>query len=688
MKPETKLIKKQELYKEMDKWLEGHNNIFPKSYICEKGKRLKQNEMTEEQIYGVKLARRWETYFKEDLLMFAEYMNAEIDDIPEQYRRIIMALKLEEVKLSKKEDKNQIKIQRREKRKITRAITWFRENRGKAPKIQKSPIKTPEAQKEDAAYRTLRAPFFREIQERYENVQLEEIPEEYREYMELFREIPKKVSIFSTIGDWLDSHNGNMPKSTVRKDGRRLSRAEMSKEELEEVRLHQKWITSKERDVLKEYIGVPTQDIPLKYRGHIEKLRKYGYGVKEENCFEEMIEWLENHQDKLPRFPEGVRTAKNNKYEFELRKRWEKSEEKLVLEQYIGRPIEDVPEEFRGKVEALRECGLGLTQKDIEEKIFEWLEKNGGILPRQDIRKNGTVKGRTTLSIEEYREIRLRKEWNKSEIKRTLEKYAGIPLDKVPEEFRRKILILRGYGLEREEIEHGDIFEEVTSWLKSHNGIFPRTCIMEDDKKTVKKSKDMTKEERFELSIAHRWFRSEIRKKFIEYAETSLEDIPEEFREKIKTLRESVSNEPKRKSDKKTSYFDEFVTWLDEHNNKLPRTKIYNKGKRIRDEFLTPEQLYEVKLYRKWERSEERRVLNEYAEKPLEDIPEEFRGKIAVLREHGILGKKKDISISDRMRITISRQVGNNDAVRKELESDLILEQPKTEEIEEHNFAE
>ena len=83
--------------------------------------------------------------------------------------------------------------------------------------------------------------------------------------------------------------------------------------------------------------------------------------------------------------------------EVNLRNRWYKSKERKILDEYKGKPIEEVPEEYRDKIAKLREFGLGLEKsklskakqkrddakdknnqaKELEQKASEQLKKRG-----------------------------------------------------------------------------------------------------------------------------------------------------------------------------------------------------------------------------------------------------------------------------------------------------------------------
>ena len=66
----------------------------------------------------------------------------------------------------------------------------------------------------------------------------------------------------------------------------------------EEVNLYNRWHNSEERKKLDEYVGVLIEEIPEKYREKIARLRELI--VVKKTAYEEVIEWLETHECKLP----------------------------------------------------------------------------------------------------------------------------------------------------------------------------------------------------------------------------------------------------------------------------------------------------------------------------------------------------------------------------------------------------
>lgn len=97
--------------------------------------------------------------------------------------------------------------------------------------------------------------------------------------------------------------------------------------------------------------------------------------IGDKTTYEEIIEWLETHDGKMPRmryFEDGSKKkafdmTEDEKYEVNLKDRWRRSREYQVLNQYSGRPIEEVPEEFREKIATLRKFGLGIKKGKLSQ---------------------------------------------------------------------------------------------------------------------------------------------------------------------------------------------------------------------------------------------------------------------------------------------------------------------------------
>ncbi len=70
------------------------------------------------------------------------------------------------------------------------------------------------------------------------------------------------------------------------------------------------------------------------------------------------------------------------------------------------------------------------------------------------------------MTQEQQEEANLYARWIISEERKVLEKYAGEPLENVPEEYREKIAKLRAFGLGVK----GTVYEQVIEFLETHDG--------------------------------------------------------------------------------------------------------------------------------------------------------------------------------------------------------------------------
>ena len=87
----------------------------------------------------------------------------------------------------------------------------------------------------------------------------------------------------------------------------------------------------------------------------------------------------------------------------------------------------------------------------------------------------------------------------------------------------------------------------------------------------------------------------------------------------------------------------------------------------LEDIEMTEDQKTEVRLRRKWYTSKENQILEEYKGIELEEVPEEYREKVRVLRCYG-LGLTKEEELKRKMQKAVGKQVAHNEETRMELE--------------------
>ncbi len=381
------------------------------------------------------------------------------------------------------------------------------------------------------------------------------------------------------------------------------------------------------------------------------------------DTFSEYIEFFETNKRKpQSHFSKGGRRLKayeltdEQSEELHLYQRWSISEERKLLKKCKGKPIEEVPKEYRYKIQKLRE--LGLEEKTTYEEYIEYLKKNGRE-PRQSFSKKGRSTLIENLSEEEQYEKRLAKRWKYSMDNKVLEEYAEKDIEEVPAQYREHVAELRSFGLGlKKKIKHST-YEEYIEFLEK-NGRTPIGNFGKEGKRLL--ADELTEEQKEETNLYGRWKNSKEKKQLDKYRGVNLEEIPEEYREKIAKLRSFGLGIVK-----KTTY-EEFVEFIEEHG-RAPSIgfKKLGESRNLRVDELTPQQLEEVHLSGRWRKAPERKVLDDFAGCDIAEVPEEYRQRIQRLRDLGIMGKTKRKKIQDIMKKAVVDNIDDLEEVRQEL---------------------
>ena len=340
------------------------NMRTPSSSITKNGRQLNSSEMSDIEKEELRLERNYrKSKIKQ---IFNQFENGEIDCLPEVWNDIY----------------NQInallgKIDIIEKTKIAKEYIEFIEKNGRIPRQRTSgkkqirrSSKSDELAYEESLARRWSNSDMKTIFEDYLEQQNEEIPQEYKEVISRLIELEvkttkkgydKEQNIVDQIIEFLNKYN-RMPRGAICKNGKYLETNKKSTNEQEETRLYSRWNSSKECELLKKFAGKPISEVPEEYRERISKLREYGLGKKKMTTYEEVIEFLENHNGRMMQSSKESNTQEQNE-ERKLYNRWIYSKEYKVLNEYRGRPLEEVPEEYRDKIAVLRKYGYGLKSK-------------------------------------------------------------------------------------------------------------------------------------------------------------------------------------------------------------------------------------------------------------------------------------------------------------------------------------
>ena len=354
----------------------------------------------------------------------------------------------------------------------------------------------------------------------------------------------------------------------------------------------------------------------------IKGVRKDFVKLLQERLREETFKEVMQFCEKNGRLPRGIRGTKatyteEQLYENNLYYRWRRSDEKKLVNKYVGIPIEGISEEDRDIVEQVRSYGYGIEEKlTAYQEVMQFCEKNGR-LP-QEI--HGT---KATLTEEQMYEKNLSHRWIISDEKKIVDKYVGIPTEKIPEEDRDIVEQVRSYGYGIEEKLTG---YQVVRQFCEKNGRLP--IGYKGTKATL------TEEQLYEKNIYDRWRRSAEKQIVDKYIGVSIEEIPEEDRAIVKQVRSYGYGI--------TDYQE--IRQFCEKNGRLP---IGYKGTKAT---ITEDRFYEKKLHAKWYRSAEKQIADKYVGVSIEKIPEEDRAIVEQVRSYGYGIEEKLTTYQEVMR--------------------------------------
>ena len=405
--------------------------------------------------------------------------------------------------------------------------------------------------------------------------------------------------------------NGRLPKQVVG------TKATLTEEQIYENNLYARWCRCDEKQLVDKYSGVPIEKVPEEYKSIVEQVRSYGYGIEEKlTTYQKVIQFCEKN-GRLPKQVVGTKAALTEEqlYEKNLYGSWLRSDEKKLIDKYIGTPIEKIPEKDRVIVEQARYYGIE-EKLTFYQEVIRFCEKNGRV-PRA---VHGT---KAALTEEQLYEKNLYYRWRRSDEKQLVDKYAGVPIEGVPEEDREIVEQVRSYGYGVE--EKLTAYQEIMQFCEKY-GRWPR--MFQGTNSTC------TEEQIYERNLYNRWQTSDEKQIVDKYVGIPTEKIPEEDKTIIEQVR-SYGYGIKRKL---IGY--QALMQFCKKNGRLPKQIAGKKAT------LTEKQIYERNLYAKWKTSKEKQLVDKYVGIPVEEIPEEDRVIVEQVRKYGYLGKAKKSATS------------------------------------------
>ncbi len=490
-------------------------------------------------------------------------------------------------------------------------VMQFCEKNGRLPKqvVGTKATLTEEQIYENNLYARWRRCDEKQLVDKYSGVPIEKVPEEYKSIVEQVRSygygIEEKLTTYQKVIQFCEK-NERLPKQVVG------TKATLTEEQIYENNLYARWCRCDEKQLVDKYSGVPIEKVPEEYKSIVEQVRSYGYGIEEKlTTYQKVIQFCEKN-GRLPKQVVGTKAALTEEqlYEKNLYGSWLRSDEKKLIDKYIGTPIEKIPEKDRVIVEQARYYGIE-EKLTFYQEVIRFCEKNGRV-PRA---VHGT---KAALTEEQLYEKNLYYRWRRSDEKQLVDKYAGVPIEGVPEEDREIVEQVRSYGYGVE--EKLTAYQEIMQFCEKY-GRWPR--MFQGTNSTC------TEEQIYERNLYNRWQTSDEKQIVDKYVGIPTEKIPEEDKTIIEQVR-SYGYGIKRKL---IGY--QALMQFCKKNGRLPKQIAGKKAT------LTEKQIYERNLYAKWKTSKEKQLVDKYVGIPVEEIPEEDRAIVEQVRSYGYLGNAK-----------------------------------------------
>ena len=490
-------------------------------------------------------------------------------------------------------------------------VMQFCEKNGRLPKqvVGTKATLTEEQIYENNLYARWRRCDEKQLVDKYSGVPIEKVPEEYKSIVEQVRSygygIEEKLTTYQKVIQFCEK-NERLPKQVVG------TKATLTEEQIYENNLYARWRRCDEKQLVDKYSGVPIEKVPEEYKSIVEQVRSYGYGIEEKlTTYQKVIQFCEKN-GRLPKQVVGTKAALTEEqlYEKNLYGSWLRSDEKKLIDKYIGTPIEKIPEKDRVIVEQARYYGIE-EKLTFYQEVIRFCEKNGRV-PRA---VHGT---KAALTEEQLYEKNLYYRWRRSDEKQLVDKYAGVPIEGVPEEDREIVEQVRSYGYGVE--EKLTAYQEIMQFCEKY-GRWPR--MFQGTNSTC------TEEQIYERNLYNRWQKSDEKQIVDKYVGIPTEKIPEEDKTIIEQVR-SYGYGIKRKL---IGY--QALMQFCKKNGRLPKQIAGKKAT------LTEKQIYERNLYAKWKTSKEKQLVDKYVGIPVEEIPEEDRAIVEQVRSYGYLGNAK-----------------------------------------------
>lgn len=371
--------------------------------------------------------------------------------------------------------------------------------------------------------------------------EIEEFPKKYQDMIRTLRGMGLG---FSRKRSDIVSHCEKFYNKYGRVPGRVTKEQAINSEKRLERKLYQYLSQNGIRKILEDYVTMEIEEIPEVHQDMVRRFRAIGMGVKrtKPTNVKDYIDFVAEKR----REPVFYVEPKNELQEIEsgIRHKWRMSKVHEIYVKYQGYFIEEVPEEYRAIVQKIRKLWLKIDGNRVADEVIEYINKNQREPREININFKQFENG---LTMEEQREKELNEKWNRCFEKHVIDRFVGVPITRIPENYRAIVSKMREVGLGHPESLNTRLFIKYA--LK--HGRKPRQVIFKDGKRAGLNI--CSDEEKKEIAIRRRWDFSEDREVYNMYLQGTLDEEAIKFYSNMLHDLDKVTRAENLKMKKKTS---------------------------------------------------------------------------------------------------------------------------------------
>ncbi len=475
--------------------------------------------------------------------------------------------------------------------------------------------------------------------------------EEYKDTIKKIRELLREITIKKDLEQAQEylkfiEENGREPSGAFAQKGKTIKSKYLTESQKAEKLLYNRWRNCNINLIYQQNLYESIEKVPEEYREIVAKVREV-YKELERKKYDSVIDEYIEYVKKNKRYPRSCSYDNHKQLTMEEMTEEQRKEVRLYQKLYStglreiiilceGKTLDEIPNQYKHIASKIIELNALMNPKGELQLAYDYVDfvKKNKRRPKRAFYENRKVVSRSVLTDEQREEIKFKEKLDKSGIWKKLLEYKEEEEEKIPEEYKEIVRMLKSADLIVDANSRGIL--KYIEFIEK-NGRLPRGNFSDNNKESKAYNLNLTDEQKEERNIYTTWVNSSVHYLLLKYNGQDISNVPEEYRETIGKIRKLYAE-----IDKKTELdlMNKYISFI-EKNGRKPRKDFYETGTRIIKQNLTDEEIAELNLYRKTFKKGIAKKIERLNVENLDDIPEEYREAISKLRKIKLVGDGK-----------------------------------------------